>query len=89
MTIGLTSEQLFTELLSSFSKRQTAFDAGAMMADMGLSPTYKTFLDELRKKAPSITVEQFNAFMSVIMAFMDTIVRNNETLAKVIPHVDP
>ena len=87
MAIGLTSEQLANVFINSLLTRQTQFHAEIITAEIGFDPKLNNIISLLREKyADVLTVHQFNSIMSIIFAFMDSIVSNNNELAKILPH---
>jgi hypothetical protein len=88
MAIGLSSQQLVQVFFDSFSKRQSEMSLENSLADMGLSPMWATLKTEMKKQDPSTDLAQVERGIVLSFALMDTIVRNNEALAKSIPHLD-
>ncbi len=87
MAIGLTSGQLLNTYLDSSIKRLNEIETEKTMAEMGINPRWKELETALKDRYPALNFEQFMTGFTVVAAFMDCIVRNNEALAKVIPHV--
>ncbi len=88
MAIGLTTEQLlqnFSEYSKQWNLRLTA---SVLTAEAGVNPDMSSFVENFRKKFPNIPDDILIGIMSWLFAFMDTIVSNNEELAKTIPHVE-
>lgn len=88
MSIGLTSEQLVKVFVDALGKRQSEFAVEKMTADLGLNPSLEKLQNDFKAKYPNISFDQVVFIISIITASSDTIVRNNEELAKVIPHLD-
>ena len=83
MAVGLTFRELLNVFASSLSKRQQEAAVEQMTAGIGLNPTTKNDLERICKQY-NITEEQALAYSIFVMSIMDTIVRNNEAIAKTI-----
>ncbi|MBI4331712.1 MAG: hypothetical protein HY673_10575 [Chloroflexi bacterium] len=88
MTVGLTSEQLLSALLESFNRRYETLTAQLLAAGPGVNPTLSKVLQDLKQQHPAISAEQFEMAFVLVMSFMDTISRNNESLTRVISRAD-
>jgi hypothetical protein len=88
MSIGLTSEQLSNAFMESLTKRLNDMNLDLSLAKMGLPSKLVSALEEFKTKNPGINPEQVAIIFMIFNSFMDTIARNNEELAKSIPHID-
>jgi hypothetical protein len=82
MDIGLDSEKLFNIFVDSFMERQNE----AMNRVIKEVPNIDT--ETLIKRFPKMDAQTIAFMFQVVLAFGDMIVKNNESLAKVIPHGD-
>ena len=88
MPIGLTSDELFNVFVQSLLERGDKYSSEMEAMRHGESPEANQVFDELRKKFPTMDFQLVTAILVIVQAFMDTVVRNNDALSKVIPHVD-
>ena len=82
MTIGLTFRQLLIDFAESWDKRDKQLDVEILTAKEGLNPDIQQFSSLYRKMYPELTEKQTMSYVIFISALLDTIVRNNEALAK-------
>ncbi len=83
MAIGLTFRELLGVFADSSLKRQKEAQVEQMTAQMELNPITKREFERIRKQY-NITEEQAIAYSIFVMSILDTIVRNNEAIAKAI-----
>lgn len=88
MGIGLSTDDLLIAFMDSLSKRQKELTIEVITADAGLNPVMQSALNEAKTRWPNINIEEASTIFCIGLAFMDIIVRNNEALAKVIPHIE-
>jgi hypothetical protein len=85
MAIGLTSEQLFKIFIDSFATKQTQLHTDIITTEIG--PEMNKMISELREKYTNVlTIDQFNTIIAIVLAFMDSVVSNNNELAKILLH---
>jgi len=82
MTIGLTEIELLLVLQNSFKDTEKRFNANKMTAEVGVNPEAKVLFDQWQEKMPDIAFETKAVIFSLLMAFAETISKNNESLAK-------
>lgn len=88
MSIGFNSDQLSNVFMESLTKRLNDMNIDLSLAKMGLPSKLVSTLEEFKAKNPGINPEQIAVIFMIFNSFMDTIARNNEELAKSIPHID-
>ncbi|MDP2919150.1 MAG: hypothetical protein Q8O43_02890 [Dehalococcoidia bacterium] len=88
MAIGLTADELIGTFFESMSKRLSNVSSGLEAIKAGESPDEEKLLSQLRDKFPQTSPEQILMIGIIFMSLMDTIVSNNASLAKVIPHLE-
>jgi hypothetical protein len=90
MAIGLTSEQLALIFLKAFIKRQAQMNVEKMTADIGMNPEMNKLISEIQTKySDSFNIDQINVFISLVLAFMDSIVSNNNELTNILLKSQP
>ena len=86
--IGLTSDQLVEYFTNFVTARLNQLTGQLEAIVAGENPEAARRIRELSEKIPGFNVEQAGAIFSIVLALMDTIVSNNEALAKIIPHLE-
>ena len=86
--IGLTSYQLTTDFINFSTARLNQLTGQLEALAAGENPEAARQLKELSERIPEFNIEQVGAIFGIVMALMDTIVSNNEALAKTIPHLE-
>ncbi len=81
MTIGLTFRQLLATFTESLAKRSDEFDAEMMTAEVGVNPKTKRLMELF----PMSDENQSRAYIIHLMALLDTMVSNNDVIAKSLP----
>ncbi len=81
MTVGLTFRQLLTAFFESLNERSNKFDREILTAEVGLNPITKQYLNMY----PELTDTQARAYVIHLQAILNTIVLNNEAIAKLLP----
>ncbi len=81
MAVGLTFRELLDVFASSLAKRQQEAAVEQMTTGIGLNPVTKNELERICEQY-NITEEQALAYSIFVTSILDTIVRNNEAIAK-------
>lgn len=95
MTIGLSTEQLFTVATTSFQQRWSLWISGVSAASAGESPELKKSLEAnleyLKKAVPNAdppTVATLGILINTFsLSLMDAVVANNKEIEKSVPHL--
>ena len=82
MPIGLTFPRLLRAFVESWDKRNKELDVEIITAEAGVNPITAQYLKEYRKMFPDLTEKQILAWAIYLSAILDTIVCNNEAIAK-------
>ena len=82
MAIGLTFNQLLATFAESLDKRDKELDVEILTAKEGFNPLTNQYLEKYRKMFPELTEKQSLAFVVYLSAILDTIVCNNDAIAK-------
>jgi len=83
MVVGLTFRELLDEFGKSYSKRLKEAKVELMTSDMGLNPLTKSELDRIQREY-GLTNTESTAQAIFLMAILDTIAKNNESISKTI-----
>ena len=82
MNIGLTEIELLLTLQNSFKNTEKQFNANKMTAEVGINPEANVLFNQWQEQMPDIAFEMKAVIFSLLMAFAETISKNNESLAK-------
>ena len=83
MAIGLSAEELSKCLIDSF------FTLQKQVPSIIIKEVSRIDTEELHKQFPNLDSQQLTMLLSLAFALATTISKNNELLAKSIPHIEP
>ena len=81
MTIGLDFGQLLDVFGASLAKRRSEIEVEHLTSEMGLNPITKEEMERIQEQY-NISGEQTLQYTQFVLAFIDTIVSNNEAISK-------
>jgi hypothetical protein len=86
MAIGLTTRELVQEFTKASTKYQEWVNKAIYNSITTEDEEVKSLITEIRTSNPNMSLEQINNILVMIFSFAEMITKNNESLAKMIPH---
>lgn len=88
MTIGLTTEQLLAAFLNNLKARVNQMKGQLEAVKANENPQLAEIIKQLSEEFPDLPAVQVAFVWLAASSLFDTIVTNNNALAKTVPHVD-
>lgn len=88
MPFGLTAQELAKVFFQQLAIRGNEYEGDLSASLHGENPDLVKQMEQLNEMFEGFDYAHFSAVMTILTAFIDVIVANNEALAKTIPHVE-